>query len=98
MNTVLLSNLRPIICTLQEARAILLPVTEGYTWGETTIKDLWTRCAPTPDSTIGSSGEKRIINPEHLGAWLADVLEKKGRPVSDAAGLYLRFIGDKNAR
>ena len=46
-------NLPLIICSLVEARAILGPVTLGYAWGESTIKDLWSQCAPTPDSGPG---------------------------------------------
>jgi hypothetical protein len=84
-------NYPPIICTLAEAKAILLPITMGYRWGESTIKDLWSRCAPTPDST--AAHEKRIISPSHLGEWLADVLERQGRPADDAAKIFLQFQG-----
>ena len=79
-------KLPPIICTLTEAKLILGPVTAGYAWGEKTIVDLWTRCAPTPDSTLRH--EKRIISPAHLGDWLADVLNKRGIPLDAQAELY----------
>ena len=88
-------NLPPIICTLDEAKAILGPVTVGYTWGEGTIKDLWSQCAPTPDSGPGRV-EKRIISPAHLGEWLADVLERQGRPMTDQASVYSKFVSGVN--
>lgn len=91
-------QLKPIICTLKEAKAILGPVTLGYAWGEGTIKDLWSQCAPTPDSGPGRV-EKRIISPAHLGAWLADVLERQGRPMTDQASVYNDFVsGASNGR
>lgn len=89
---------QPIICTLAEAYKVLLPHTLGYEWGATTIKDLWSRCAPMPDSHIGTWNERRIISPAHLGEWLADVLEKKGRPLTDSAAIYLEFMGATNVR
>ena len=84
-------NLQPIICTLAEAKAILLPLTVGYAWGEKTIVDLWTQCAPSPDSGPGRP-EKRIISPSHLGAWLADVLQRQGQPLTEQASVYNQFI------
>ena len=84
-------KLPPIICTLEEARTILLPITLGYAWGEGTITDLWSWCAPTPDSGPGRP-EKRIISPAHLGEWLADVLERQGRPMTDQASVYSEFM------
>ncbi len=91
-------GLQPIICTLQEAYVILLPHTLGYAWGANTIKDLWSRCAPTPDSFVGTMQERRIISPAHLGEWLADVLEKQGRPLTDSAAIYLEFLGATDVR
>lgn len=91
-------GLQPIICTLMEAYKTLLPHTIGYVWGAATIKDLWSRCAPVPDSRIGSYDERRIISPAHLGEWLADVLERQGRPVDDQAAIYLEFLGATNVR
>jgi hypothetical protein len=84
-------RLQPIICTYQQAVAILGPVAMGYPWAEGTIRDLWTRCAPTPESVVGSAGEKRIVSPTHLGEWLEDVLQRQGRPLSDAARIYNEF-------
>lgn len=83
---------QPIICTLSEAYRILLPITLGYTWGESTIKDLWSRCAPTPDSTPGTAHERRIISPAHLGDWLSDVLTRQGRPLTEQAAIYNEFM------
>lgn len=88
-------NLPPIICTLAEARAILGPVTLGYAWGESTIKDLWSQCAPTPDCGPGRV-ERRIISPAHLGKWLEDVLARQGRPVTDQAAIYNEFMSGAN--
>lgn len=85
-------KLYPIICTLQEAYAILGPITLGYTWGQSTIKDLWSRCAPTPDSIYGTATERRIISPAHLGEWLADVLNRQGKPLDEAASVYNQFM------
>jgi hypothetical protein len=83
-------QLRPIICTLAEAKRILGPTAAGYPWAEKTIVDLWTRCAPTPDSGPGMI-EKRIISPAHLGEWLADVLNRQGKPLTEQAKLYAKF-------
>jgi hypothetical protein len=86
-------GLDPIICTLAEAYKILMLHTLGYAWGASTIKDLWSRCAPMPDSCVGTWNERRIIAPNHLGEWLADVLERQGRPLDDSATIYLEFLG-----
>ena len=91
-------NLPPIICTLQEAYAILGTVTMGYAWGQNTIKDLWSQCAPTPDSGPGRP-EQRIVSPALLGKWLDDVLARQGRPMSDQASIYNEFMsGADSAR
>ena len=91
-------QLQPIICTLEEAKAILGPVTVGYAWGEKTIVDLWSQCAPTPDSGPGRV-EKRIISPAHLGQWLADVLARQGQPMTAQAAVYNEFVsGASNGR
>jgi hypothetical protein len=86
-------TLPPIICTLPEAKRILQPITLGYAWGDGTISDLWSRCAPTPDSIPGTITEKRIISPAHLGEWLEDVLNRQGRPLTDSAQIYMDFMG-----
>jgi hypothetical protein len=91
-------QLTPIICTYAEAQAILGPVAFGYPWAEGTIRDLWTRCAPTPDSLLGTATERRIISPAHLGEWLEDVLARQGRPLSDAARIYNQFAGANHGR
>lgn len=80
-------GLEPIICTEVECFRILLPITFGYKWGGDTISDLWRRCAPIP----GPGVERRIISPAHLGEWLADVLERQGRPLTDQAAIYNQF-------
>ena len=98
MNLLRGRKLPPIICTYGEIQRILGPVALGYPWAEGTIRDLWTRCAPTPDSVMGTGTEKRIVSPAHLGEWLADVLERQGRPLSDAAHLYNAFMGAKHGR
>lgn len=77
-------KLQPLILSRAELTRVLLPLTTGYAWGEKTIVDLWTQCAPVP----GYSVERRIISPAHLGAWLADVLAKQGRPLSEQAAIY----------
>jgi hypothetical protein len=93
MNLLAGRRLPPIICTYAEAQAILGPVALGYPWAEGTIRDLWQRCAPMPDSVVGTAQEKRIIAPNHLGEWLADVLQRQGRPLSEAASIYNQFQG-----
>lgn len=95
-NLLIGKNLPPIICTLQEAYAILGPLTLGYAWGQNTIKDLWSQCAPTPNSGPGKP-EKRIISPAHLGKWLEDVLARQGRPMSDQASIYNEFVSGANS-
>lgn len=91
-------NLQPIICTYAECRRILEPLAAGYPWAEGTIRDLWTRCAPTPDSIVGTPSERRIIAPKHLGEWLEDVLARQGRPLDEAARVYNQFRGNNGER
>ena len=87
-------ELKPIICTWAQCQTILGPIALGYPWAEGTIRDLWTRCAPTPDSITGTAQEKRIIAPKHLGEWLDDVLRRQGRPLDEAARIYHQFQGN----
>lgn len=77
-------HLQPLILSRAELTRVLGPLTMGYAWGEKTIVDLWTQCAPVP----GYGVEKRIISPAHLGAWLADVLAKQGKPLDTQAAIY----------
>ena len=91
-------KLPPLILTYQEARRVLWPIAAGYPWAEGTIHDLWTRCAPTPDSVVGSKTEKRIINPAHLGEWLEDVLTRRGLPLDAQATVYNQFIRGNHVR
>lgn len=73
----------PLIVTYSELFDILYPITRGYAWGENTIRDLWTLGAPMPYST-----GRRIVFPGQLAKWLEDVLNRQGRPLSDAAKAY----------
>jgi hypothetical protein len=73
----------PLQVTHAELRAILLPLTMGYAWGEGTIHDLWILGAPVPQDTA-----RRIVFPGQLSKWLEDVLARQGRPLSDAAKAY----------
>lgn len=82
-------RLPPLILTYPELVAVLGPYAAGYPWAEGTLRDLWTRCAPTPGSGVGL--EKRIVAPNHLGEWLADVLQRQGRPLTEAAHIYNEF-------
>jgi len=59
----------------------------GYAWGEGTIRDLWLLGAPTPDST--ATMERRIVFPGQLAKWLDDVLARQGRPLDEAAKVYM---------
>ena len=77
-------GLQPLILTHTQLRSVLLPITLGYAWGESTIKDLFSRCAPLP----GAGVERRIIAPNHLGEWLSDVLQRQGRPMNEQARIY----------
>ena len=77
-------QLQPLILSRAELTRVLLPLTTGYAWGEKTIVDLWTQCAPVP----GTGVERRIISPAHLGKWLADVLNRQGRPLTEQAAIY----------
>lgn len=81
------STLPPLIMTFEQLKKVLQPITAGYAWGEGTIHDLWKKGAPSPDSGPGKI-EKRVIIPKHLYAWLEDVLQRQGRPLSEAAQVY----------
>jgi hypothetical protein len=81
-----LNKLPPLIVTLQELEAILLPVTMGYAWGVDTIHDLWKIGAPMPNDN-----SRRIVFPKKLAEWLADVLQRQGRPLDDMARVYLQL-------
>ena len=82
------AGLQPLILSYSELWRVLLPLTIGYTWGESTIKDLWTCLAPVP----GFTEERRIVSPAHLGEWLADVLEKRGLPLDVQAQAYNQLL------
>lgn len=79
----------PLIVTFQELRSILEPLTVGYAWGESTIADLWRLGAPTPNSIIGTHGERRIVFPTQLAKWLEDVLQRQGIPLDAGTQAYL---------
>lgn len=86
----LFRRLPPLVVTLAELRCILEPLTIGYAWGEKTIVDLWTLGAPTPDSGPGTE-ERRIVFPGQLAKWLEDVLNRQGRPLDEAAHIYVEL-------
>lgn len=77
-------KLPPLQVSLPELKAILLPLTMGYAWGEGTIHDLWIMGAPLPQDT-----SKRIVFPNQLAKWLEDVLNRQGRPLDEAAKAYM---------
>lgn len=83
-----LYGLPPLIVTEQELVSILGPLTMGYAWGNDTIGDLWRMGAPDLSNKPGQP-IKRIVFPGQLGKWLSDVLERQGRPLSQAAQVYL---------
>jgi hypothetical protein len=87
MNKVAFRRLPPLIMTLPQLMAVLLPLTLGYAWGEGTIHDLWKCGAPDPNDPA-----KRIILPNKLMDWLEDVLERQGRPLDDMAAAYGRLM------
>ena len=80
-------KLPPITATYDELVTILQPLTMGYKWGEDTIRDLWKLGAPLPHDV-----NKRIVFPNKLADWLADVLEKKGQPLDAAARVYVDLL------
>ena len=82
-------KLTPLRLTLDELRAVLLPICAGYKWAEDTIPDLWYLGSPQPMRWTGKRmDEVRLILPAQLASWLQDVLEKTGRPLDTAAKLY----------
>ena len=99
MNDLLLAphNLPPICMTWPQLYATLEPLTRGYKWGESTIRDLWMLGAPMPP-TPGAKVmlDERLIVPSQLMAWLEDVLNRQGRPLSTSAALYAQMIKDGN--
>ena len=88
----------PIMCTYQDLRTQLLPFCEGYKWGEGTIHDLWKRLSPTPNSIVGTPGERRIVAPNHLGEWLLDVLKWRGVPSEAMVWIYADFMNALEGR
>lgn len=78
----------PLVMTLAELRAVLMPITAGYAWGEKTIIDLWTQGAPTPGSRTGTPTEARIVFPGQLAKWLADVLHRQSLPQDAQVDIY----------
>lgn len=84
-------QLPPLILDWNGFVGTLGAIAAGYPWAEGTIRDLWQRCAPMPDGAIGTPAERRIVSPAHLGEWLADVLERQGRPLSEQAAIYNQF-------
>jgi hypothetical protein len=84
-------QLPPLILTEAQLTAVLEPLTAGYAWGAGTIGDLWRCGAPLPNDPT-----KRIILPSKLMDWLADVLERQGRPLDMAAEVFGRLLaGEK---
>ncbi len=79
-------TLPPLQVTYAQLQAILQPITEGYAWGEGTIRDLWLLGAPTPQDL-----QRRIVFPGQLAKWLEDVLTRQGRPLDDAAKTYMEL-------
>jgi hypothetical protein len=82
-------KLPPLMLTYAELVQVLYPITMGYEWGEGTMRDLWKMGAPTPNSLMGTEPERRIIFPGQLAKWLADVLERKGQPITEADRAYV---------
>lgn len=79
-------KLLPLQVTYKELSAILLPITAGYAWGEGTIRDLWLLGAPVPQKPSA-----RIVFPNQLAKWLEDVLNRQGRPLTEAAQTYMEL-------
>lgn len=80
-------KLPPLEATYEELVIILQPITMGYAWGESAIRDLWLLGAPLPPDFT-----KRIVFPNKLAEWLVDVLEKKGQPLDAAASVYVDLL------
>ena len=99
MNDLLLAphNLRPVTMTYQALHAALEPIARGYPWAEGTIRDLWLLGSPQPPQFGSQAGlDERLILPSQLMAWLEDVLNRQGRPLSTSAALYAQMIKDGN--
>lgn len=79
-------KLPPLQVTFDELKAIIGPITQGYAWGENTIRDLWLLGAPVPHKSTA-----RIVFPHQLAKWLEDVLNRQGRPLTDAAKTYMEL-------
>ena len=85
-------GLPPLMLTFRELEAVVAPVVMGDKWAKDTIGDLWRKLAPTPQSIPNTPGEKRIVAPSHLMAWLGDVLNRQGKPLDEAAQAYVRLF------
>lgn len=87
-------NYPPLILTYKELEKTVWPIIMYDGWGKDTIGDLWRMGAPTPDST--PQNEKRIVFPGKLALWLADILERQGRPLDNIAKLYVGMLQESN--
>lgn len=77
----------PLTLTFAELEAAVAPLLAVDAWARSTLIDLWTKGAPTPQSVYGSPNEKRIVFPGQLYNWLADVMIRKSIQL-DAGSIY----------
>lgn len=86
MNIEQFKRLPPLIVTFAELERTVAPIVGGDKWAADTIGDLWRMGAPHPTNPF-----KRVVFPNKLAEWLADVLERKGRPLDAAAEAYVEL-------
>lgn len=68
--------MQPRIVSLQDLRAVLVPLCLGYPWAENAIVDLWKKGAPVPQAE--GQPERRILIPEYFAQWWAEVQQRMG--------------------
>lgn len=69
----------PRIVSLEDLRAVLLPLCFGYSWAENAIVDLWLKGAPVPQDE--GQPERRILIPAYFRQWWGEVQHRMGIPI-----------------
>lgn len=82
---------QPLVLTFADLQAAVSPLLAADAWARSTLIDLWTQGAPTPDSVYGSANEKRIVFPGQLYKWLADAMTRQSCQL-DAGSIYKNLL------
>ena len=72
------------VVTWNQLLKVVLPFVGDYPWAMDVLGDLWRMGAPSPDSIVGMTGERRVLLPVQFAQWWEDVQERRGLPLTAA--------------